>query len=252
MKNVAKERMLNGQVALGIFGNIPSPEITKIIGKSGLDFLVIDYEHGGMNIETLGRQIDVMDSTLCTPLARVPALNEGEVKKVLDAGAFGVMFPMINTKEEAEMAISMMHYPPRGNRGFGAGRASLYAIETVEYMKFVEEGILTILQIENKEGIENIEEIFSVEGFEIAFLGPYDLSFSYGAQGDTHSIEVLDAIDLFLDACKRHNIIPGIMSNYEEMNKHIEMGFKFLIIGFDAGIFHSGIKNYIKNSKIKK
>ena len=159
MKNVAKEKMLNGQVALGIFGNIPSPEITKIIGKSGLDFLVIDYEHGGMNIETLGRQIDVMDSTLCTPLARVPALNEGEVKKVLDAGAFGVMFPMINTKEEAEMAISMMHYPPRGNRGFGAGRASLYAIETVEYMKFVEEGILTILQIENKEGIENIEEI---------------------------------------------------------------------------------------------
>ncbi len=250
MKNVAKEKLLRGEVVLGIFGNIPSPEITKIIGKSGLDFVVIDYEHGGMNIETLGRQIDCMDSDSCAPLARVPDLDEGEVKKILDAGAFGVMFPKINTKEEAKKAISMMHYPPRGIRGFGAGRASLYAIETVEYMKFVEEGMLTLLQIETKEGIDNIEEIFSVDGFEVAFLGPYDLSFSYGAGGNTHSIEVLDAIDIFLDACDRHGIIPGIMSNYKEMNKHIEMGFKFVIVGFDAGMLYGAIRDYIKKADV--
>lgn len=250
MRNIAKEKLMRGEVTLGIFSNIPSPEITKIIGKSGLDFLVIDYEHGGMNIETLGRQIDCMDSDSCAPLARVPDIDEGEVKKVLDAGAFGVMFPKINTKEEAERAISMMHYPPRGTRGFGAGRASLYAIESAEYMKFVEEGILTILQIETKEGVDNIEEILSTEGFEAAFLGPYDLSFSYGAAGNTHSREVLDAIDVFLEACERHNIIPGIMSNYEEMEKHIRMGFKFIIVGFDAGMLHGAIKQYLKKADL--
>lgn len=248
MKNVAKEKLVQGQVALGIFGNIPSPEITKIIAKSGLDFVVIDYEHGGMNIETLGRQIDCMDSRYCAPLARVPELDEGEVKKVLDAGAFGIMFPKIDTPEQAEKAICMMHYPPRGTRGFGAGRASLYAIETAKYMDFVKEGMLTILQIESKAGVDNIEEIFSVDGFEVAFLGPYDLSFSYGTGGNTQSSEVLDAIDIFLDACERHHIIPGIMSSYREMNKHIEMGFKFLIVGFDAGIFYGAIQDHIKKA----
>lgn len=251
MKNIAKEKLLQGQVTLGIFVNIPSPEVSKIVSKSGMDFVVIDYEHGGMNIETLGRQIDCMDARYCTPLARVPELNEGEVKKVLDAGAFGIMFPKIDSKADAEKAVSMMHYPPRGTRGFGAGRASLYAMEMVKYLEFVEEGMLTILQIESKAGVDNIEEIFSVDGFEAAFLGPYDLSFSYGTGGDPQSSEVLDAIDIFLDACQRHNKIPGIMSNYQEMNKHIEMGFKFVIVGFDAGMLYGAMQDYIQKAGLK-
>lgn len=235
MINTLKKKLMNGEPAIGTFVGINSQEVAWILAGAGYDFLMVDYEHGGMNIETVGQQIMAIKTTDCVPLLRVPTNSYENVKKGLDSGAYGLMFPMTNNAEQAKDSVSYFNYPPKGVRGFGPTRANTFYTKTKEYLEFVDDDqLLLVVQIETKEAVENINEILEVKGVEVAFIGPYDLSFSLGVNGDTTNPLVLEAIDKVLDACERHGVIPGIMTNKNQIQSHLEQGFKFLIFGTDA------------------
>ena len=183
MKNSIKEKLQSGKCVYGPWMMTSSTDTAEILSNVGCDMIMIDGEHGAMGLETAGRLISQIKYTPTTPLLRVPWNDISMVKQGLDTGASGIMIPMINSKEEAELAVQYCHYPPKGVRGFGAGRASLFGINSESYLRYAKEEILVILQIEHFKAVEAIDEILSVPGIDVAFIGPFDLSTSMGMMG---------------------------------------------------------------------
>jgi len=168
-------------------------DTAEIISYAGADCIMIDGEHGSMDIETAGRMVSLIKNTKTSPLLRVAYNEISLVKRGLDTGASGIMIPMVNTKEEAMKAVQLCKYPPIGIRGMGASRAVLFgagADEYADYYSKANDEILVIIQIEHYIAVENIEEILSVPGIDIAFVGPADMSMSMGLSGQMNHPDV--------------------------------------------------------------
>ncbi|MBM7608430.1 2-keto-3-deoxy-L-rhamnonate aldolase RhmA [Lysinibacillus composti] len=249
MKNSLKEKLKSGKCVYGPFMMTASTDTAEILANVGCDMIMIDGEHGAMGFETAGKMISQIKYTQTTPLLRVPWNDLTMVKQGLDTGASGIMIPMINSKEEAERAIQYCHYPPNGVRGFGAGRASLFGINTESYWEYAKEELLVILQVEHVKAVENIDEILSVPGIDVVFIGPMDLSVSMGVKGELDHPDMQAAYSKVLDACQKHNIVPGIMTQPNLMKKHIDLGFRFLLGGIDAMFIHQGAKQLLEEFK---
>ncbi|WP_394231916.1 HpcH/HpaI aldolase/citrate lyase family protein [Niallia oryzisoli] len=247
-KNTLKEKIDQNKKVFGTWIMTNSLDNAEILGHTGVDFIMIDAEHGSMDLESAGRMVSVIRGTQATPLLRVAGNEKSLIKKGLDTGASGVMIPMVNTKEEAEEAVSYCKYPPVGVRGMGAGRAVLFGAAAEEYEDYyskANEEVLVILQIEHHTAVENIEEILSVPNIDIAFIGPYDLSTSMGLQGQVNHPDVLKNYQKVIEACEKFNVIPGIMTWTDGIQQHLEMGFKFLLGGMDGAILYNGVKSLV-------
>ena len=244
MLNKCKEKILNGEPVIGTFVTVNSIEVAQILATAGYDFLMIDGEHGAMGLETAGRQIEIMKH-YTTPLLRIPYLDIIQAKKGMDSGAYGLMVPMIKKKEEVERFVDLTTYPPEGSRGCGATRANCFYTKADDYFKFVKNDILRIVQIETVEALDAIDDILSVGNIDVAFLGPYDMSFALGVPGDVSGEKVSNAAKKIADACKRHNVCAGIMTNASDMKKHMDMGYRFLLDGLDSVMLYSAAKNSI-------
>jgi 2-keto-3-deoxy-L-rhamnonate aldolase RhmA len=251
-KNSLKEKLDQKEKVFGTWIMTNSLDNAEILGHTGADFIMIDAEHGSMDIETAGRMVSVIRGTQATPLIRVAENEKSWVKRGLDTGAEGVMIPMVNSKEEAEQAVSFSKYPPVGIRGTGAGRAVLFGAAAEEYEDYYGQAnneVLVILQIEHYTAVENIDEILSVPGIDIAFVGPYDLSTSIGLPGQMNHPEVLMNFKKVVEACEKHNVIPGIMTWTDGIEQHLKMGFKFLLGGIDGAILYTGVKQLVNEFK---
>jgi 2-keto-3-deoxy-L-rhamnonate aldolase RhmA len=251
-KNMLKEKLNQNEAVFGTWIMTNSLDNAEILAHTGTDFIMIDAEHGSMDLETAGRMVSVMRGTQTTPLIRVAGNEVPIIKRGLDTGVSGVMIPMVNTKEEAEQAVSSCKYPPVGIRGTGAGRAVLFGTDAEEFEEYYTQAndeVLVIVQIEHHTAVENIEEILSVPNIDIAFVGPYDLSTSMGLQGQLNHPEVQKSCQKVIEACEKHNVIPGIMSWTEGMEQHLDMGFKFLIAGIDGAILYNGVKELVNEFK---
>lgn len=251
-KNTLKERLNQKQAVFGTWIMTNSLDNAEILAHTGTDFIMIDAEHGSMDIETAGRMVSVIRGTQTTSLIRVAGNELSLIKRGLDTGAEGVMIPMVNTKEEAEQAVSFCKYPPVGVRGIGAGRAVLFgagAEEFEDYYAQANDQTLVIVQIEHYTAVENIKEILSVPGIDIAFVGPYDLSTSMGLQGQLNHLEVQKSCQKVIEACKKYNVTPGIMTWTDGMEQHLNMGFKFLLGGIDGAILYDGVKQLVNEFK---
>lgn len=211
--NTTKKKLKEGLPVLGTMLTINSVENAQILSKVGYDYLLVDYEHGGMNIETLGQQILAIKNSPTTPLVRIPSNTSENVKKALDSGAYGIMLPMVKDSKDVESFISYSNFPPNGIRGFGPGRASDFFISANEYFDFERDNILRIIQIETKEALDNIDQILSLGGIDVAFVGPYDLSFGLGVPRDINNKELKQAVELVGKKCKEYGLAAGIMSN---------------------------------------
>ncbi|MFQ6004830.1 MAG: HpcH/HpaI aldolase/citrate lyase family protein [Woeseia sp.] len=266
--NRAIETLEDGQPVFGLFTSDFSLTNARALAGSDLDFIFIDMEHSPFDTETLRTfllgmtdkarilekgsvQMDV------TPLVRVPMYGrEGLqflVKQVLDVGAFGIVFPFISTKEEAVNAVASMRYPqqrgdaapdPRGLRGASPGLASWFW-GTDDYMQRADVwpldpagDLLAVLQIESREGVDNIDEIAAVPGVGAIFIGPFDLSISYGVIGQTDHPDMAAAMKRILAACKANNIPCGLTTSTDSVKAYLEEGYTFNTIGYwnDAGI----------------
>ena len=262
------ETIADGKPAFGIFSGDFSLANARALATSDLDFIFIDMEHTPYDLETLqtfllgmtnkkrllekdNLQMDV------TPLVRIP-MNGREnlqwlVKQVLDVGAFGIVFPYVETREETENAISSMRYPqrrgdaamePAGTRGASPGIASWFwgaadYFDRADVWPLDPRGeLLAVIQIESRKGVKNIEEIAAVPGIGAIFIGPSDLSISYGVPGQRDHPEVAAGMKKVLGVCKRRNIPCGLTTSADSVEQYLEEGYSFVTVGYwnDAGI----------------
>lgn len=223
--------------SIGTWLTIYSEAIAEILCNSGYDWITVDLEHTPISLSQAEKLIRVIDLCGVKPFVRVSSNNEAEIKKVLDFGAKGIIVPMVNNIEDTKKAIASTFYPPEGNRGMGLYRAQGYGDEEkkMKYISSTSRDIELYVNIESKEAVENIDEIFDsdISGY---FLGPYDLSASIGSPGKFETIEFIDIEKKILKAAEKYNISKGVHvvePHIEDFNKKLSDGYDLIAFSVD-------------------
>lgn len=244
-KNTLKEKLGQGKTCVGVWQQIDHLHAGEIQAMAGWDFILYDMEHSVMEFHTVQSMMQIAARFGPTPVIRLAANDPVFFKKALDIGAEGLVVPMVNNQDGAAEAVRYSQYPPVGIRGWGPGRVAGYGLDDYEYFAtFAREEILLIVQIETQEGLDNLDEILSVEGIGAALIGPNDLSISLGIKGQFDNSKFTDAVKLLLDKCKKHNIIPGItgVADAEAVKKRADQGFRFIPYYSDIGLLASATR----------
>jgi len=240
MRNELKRRLSRGEQVYGTWITVESPMATEMLSSLGFDYFVFDTEHSPLDIymaQTLMQAMRGYSKT--TPIVRVNWNDLVQIKRALDIGAYGVLVPWVNNKEEAEMAVKATRYAPNGLRGCGPRRAAMF---DPDYLQTADDEILVICQIETKEAVENIEEIVSVEGVDVSYIGPADLSASYGHLGNQSHPDVQKAIDRVFDATKAAGKATGVhQASGKTIEDRMEKGYNFITIGNDLIYMKNGV-----------
>ena len=233
-ENGFRRRACAGEVLVGTIVSLNSPQAAEILSDTGFDWLFIDAEHGThdpLAVESLIQATG--DRTPC--LVRIPVHEETWIEKMLDVGASGIIAPQVNTVAQAEQVVNYAKYPPQGERGVGIARAHRYGAEFETYLAQANDSLLTVIQIEHKDAVENVRELAVVEGVDVLFIGPYDLSTSMGIPGQVHDPAVQEAIAKVLEVCQEVGKIPGIFGIAPDVvSQYIDMGFTLVGIGVDT------------------
>lgn len=222
--------------------SIGHPAIAELSSALDFDLVFLDTEHASTSVETLENMLrGVAAGGDAAPIVRVPWNDQVRIKRALDAGAQGVMAPMIDTREEAESFVAAVRYPPAGNRGVAPVRASGYVTEFEEYVETANERILTIAQIETERGVKNAGGIAAVEDLDALFVGPADLSTALGHFGRPDHKEVDDAIESVVEAAHDEGTAVGtIATDPEDIPHWMDRGMDFLVVGLDVGYLAEG------------
>jgi len=249
LRNELKRRLKRDEQTYGSWVTIESPMCTELLSTLGFDYFVFDTEHSPLDIYKVQTLMQAMRDQGTTPIVR-PWWNDiVAIKRALDIGAYGVLVPWINSKEEAELAVKATQYAPEGLRGCGPRRASLF---DPEYYETVADEIIVICQIETKKAVENIEDIVSVEGVDVSYIGPADLSASYGHLNNHSHPEVQKAIDKVYDATKAAGKAAGVhLGSGKTIKDRMEKGYNFITIGNDLIYLKNGVNDHMKSLGIK-
>jgi len=235
MKNRLKEKFQNHDLTLGLWVTLESASITEIATVMGLDWILVDAEHGHLDLKEIMEHVRATRNTDTTPLVRIEEIEQGNIKRVLDIGAEGILVPQVRTAEDVATAIRFAKYPPVGVRGIGAERATRWAMGIQGYTATANENILVIPLIENMDAVHNFESILSVPGIDAIFFGPHDLAASCGYLGEWAHPQVMEHIFTMRRAAEAAGLPTGIMTaNPAEARKRREQGFNMLAIGIDT------------------
>ncbi|MGO9457337.1 MAG: HpcH/HpaI aldolase family protein [Acidimicrobiales bacterium] len=239
-ENALRKIWQQGGVALGGWLTVPSAMSAEIFANCGFDWVCVDMQHGLIDEADMIHMLQGISSTDTVPLVRVPRNDAGIIGKSLDAGAWGVIVPMVCSRAEAQAAVSACRYAPDGIRSYGPLRANYYA--GFDYYERANREVLCIVMVETRGAVADVEEIVSVQGVDAVYIGPADLSVTLGLPpGPDNSDPVFsDALDQVLDACRRHNVVPGIAGNASTAGKRLAQGFQLVEVASDAGILAHG------------
>lgn len=235
--NRLKEIWARDEAAIGAWCTVPSSLSAEIMAHCGVDWACIDTQHGSIDYSDVLPMLQAISTTDTVPIVRVQWNDPGFIMKMLDAGAYGVIVPMVNTREQAKMAIDACRYAPQGARSYGPGRAVMYA--GGDYFQKANETVLCFCMIETAESIENAEEIISTPGLDGVYIGPSDLSVSLGLPPapDQADASFNAALDKVLTLCKKYQVVPGVHCATPSIaKKRIEQGFRFVEMCDDAGM----------------
>ena len=249
-KNQIKEIWKKGSVAVNGWLSIPSSITAEAMSKLGWDSLTIDLQHGLNDYSTSLPMLQAISASNTVPFARVPWNEPGIIMKMLDAGVYGIISPMINTKEDCEKFVSYCMYPPLGQRSYGPTRALMYAGE--DYYEYANSEIIKLAMIETKSGVENLDEILSVKNLDGIYIGPADMSIAYGLNPkfDVKENPVYDNIKNIVKKTKEFNKVAGIHNGSVEYAKEmIDLGFQFITISSDLRSMKDSAKNTIEKMK---
>lgn len=241
-KNRLKERLQNRENVFGCWTMLGNPHATEILALAGFDYLILDQEHGLGDPSSLSLQLQAASATETTPVVRVPWNDHVYLKRVLDAGAEGVMIPSVETAEEARAAVAACRYPLQGRRGTAAStvRASSYGMAP-DYVATCADNLLIVLQIESAKGVENIDSILEVEGIDVMFIGPYDLSGTVGQLGNIKHPEVARLIEHAEARIKAKGLPMGTVPHpgctWKDM---FARGYQFVNAGSDVARLRDG------------
>jgi 4-hydroxy-2-oxoheptanedioate aldolase len=239
MKNVALSKWKDGAASPGAWINLPELHTAELLARMGFDWLCFDLQHGLMSYSHLLNLIPAISGTSTSPLVRVTSNDAGQIGRALDAGAHGVIVPMINTAEQAERAVAACRYPSAGIRSCGPMRGAM--LEGLEYLSSANAEIACVVMIETAEGLANVEAIAAIDGVDGIFIGPMDLCYGLGlAPGDFAAPEFGAAIERIQAACKQAGIAVGLFGYTPELaGKALQDGFQFVSVGTDIGFLLS-------------
>jgi len=228
-----------GRTAVGSWINTCSAVTAELMAAVGFDFLAVDAEHSAADLPQAQALFQAIraGSPDCAPLVRLPGHDYAMVKRFLDAGALGVIAPLINAPEQAEEVVRAVKYPPEGARGVGFCRANMYGMRFEEEMRSANDRTLVCVQIEHADGVERADEILSVPGVDAAFIGPYDLSASMGITGQLNHPQMQAARRRVLEAAGRHGVAAGIHVVRPDVDEFMERwreGYRFIAYSLDV------------------
>ena len=230
-RNETKAKLLAGEPVLGAFVNLPSPAYVELLGWSGYDFAILDAEHGPPSPETVENMVRAADASGITPITRVAVNLQQNLLRYLDTGSLGVQTPMVNTAEEARAAVAAIRFPPLGTRGLATTRASQFGIgQTLgDYVRDANEQLMAVVQVETVAAINNLDDIVSVPGIDVVFIGPTDLSSSMGFPGETSRSEVTNAIEGAGRRIVQAGLVAGtLVSDPDQYHLRRRQGFRYL------------------------
>lgn len=231
-----KKALRSGDLTVGSWITLGSTAIAEILAKAGYDWLVVDLEHSTISLEQAGDLIRVIDLVGSVPLVRLTSNDAEQVKRIMDAGAHGVVVPMVNTREEAEKAVAATRYAPLGNRGVGLARAQGYGASFPEYLEWQKNDPIVVVQIEHEKALLNLEEIFSVPGVDAFIIGPYDLSCSMSIPGEFDNPEFLEAMEFIRTTGQKMGCTSGlhiVEPDRERLRHVIGEGYRFIAYSVD-------------------
>ncbi len=241
--NRIKEKFRRGQAVAGIGLSVPNPILANALSKVGFDFMLFDMEHSSVDRAVLPSLMIAIEASETEAIVRVPWNDFVIVKQVLDSGVYNIIFPMINSAEEARQAVAATRYPPDGIRGSGPWLSSGYGAYTAEYMKRSNDEVGVFIQIEQQKAVDNMEEILSVEGVYGTFCGPSDLSFSLGKFPGEAVGEVTERFEKIMEVCQKNNVAFGLStSGPDDAKSWLNKGAKLVTLGGDMGFALDGAR----------
>jgi 2-dehydro-3-deoxyglucarate aldolase/4-hydroxy-2-oxoheptanedioate aldolase len=252
-RNHVKEKIRAGGVSIGTFVfEFNTTGVARLAAEAGAEFTVFDMEHTGWSVETIRMLIASSRSTDMIPLVRVPATEYHFVARALDAGAMGVMVPMVESAAQAGSIVQFAKYPPVGRRGaaFGVAHDDYSGGDIVEKIASANRETLLIAQIETAQGVRSVDEIAAVEGIDVLWIGHFDLTNSLGIPGQFEHPKFRESLDLVLDACRRHGKTPGFMAgDVSGGKKLLDAGFRLLAYGGDLWLYQTALRDGIRALK---
>lgn len=249
--NPLKAALERGDVLTGLWLALASAEVAEIAGQAGFDWCLIDGEHGPNTLQTISAQLRALAGGPCQPVLRLPAGEDWMIKQALDLGVQTLVIPMVHTADDAKRLVKATQYPPRGTRGMGAAlaRASQYG-QITDYGASANDQICLFVQIESVLGLENVEEIASIEGVHGLFAGPADLSADMGFPGNPAAPEVQRALNNIYAAARSHGKFAGTITfDTSDISRQVEKGVQFLGVGGDAMIMAQAFRNLARITK---
>lgn len=244
MINSIRERALNRELLTGTFLSLGNSVTVEMAGNSGFDWLLIDLEHGVGSHSDLLHQIQAADTTPAAPFVRIENNDTPRFKRVLDLGASGIMVPYLSSVEEAEYAVSAMRYPPRGIRGVAkVTRGPSFGADFEEYFERGHELLTTIIQIETAEALNAIEGIAAVDGVDVLFVGPNDLTVNMGIREQFDHPDYIAARKKVAETAKNAGKAAGILlGNPDQIEEAIDQGYTFIALGSDIALVNNGMR----------
>lgn len=251
--NKILQKLKNGQPTRGVWLGIPSVHSVRLLARLPLDWMVIDMEHAPTSLETMTNMVAaVSEANGPQPVVRLSQVSSENIKSALDAGAAGIIAPMVNTGEDAALVVSLAKLPPVGSRSFGSSYAGMTWGQTMaENVKASNDQIMAAVQVENKIALENLDDIFSTPHLDMVLVGPLDLSLSLGVDyfSGKPSPVLDEALESIKAASRKYNVPLGIYcSSAEIARKCIEQGFLFVNIAHDTNILVEGVRQALKES----
>ena len=241
MKNL-KTRLRQGEALFGCWLNVGSSITAEIVGAAGFDWVLIDFEHGAGSEQDILHQLQALEHTPAAAMVRVESSERQRAHRVLDFGAEGVMFPQIRNVEEARKVADAMRYQPEGIRGVAKmTRSSRFGVDFEEYRARQEEQLVGIVQIENEGILNSLDAVAAIEGVDVLFIGPVDLSLTLGTYGQKDHPRFREALRATADAARKAGKAAGVlMQSLDEFQSYYDLGFRFIACGSDSGFVFAG------------
>ena len=236
MNNSLKDKLRSNKLTVGSWITLGHPSVAEILSTAGYDWLVVDMEHTTISIEQAGDLIRVIDLCGVAPLVRLTSNQPDQIKRVMDAGAHGIVVPMVNSVDDAVRAVAATRYAPQGIRGVGLARAQKYGSGFTDYFEWQKDGPVVIVQIEHKDALDHLEAIFSVTGLDGFIIGPYDLSCSMGIPGEFERPEFKTAMNQILTTGLRMKFPAGlhiVEPDPSRLRQVIDEGYRFIAYSVD-------------------
>ena len=247
-KNFLKEKFEKNLITIGTWNIINSPMVVEVIASSGIDFIVIDAEHGSINYETAQTMVSICEGYNVTPIMRVGEINESLILRALDIGVHGIQLPDVVTVEDAQNVVKYSKYPPIGVRGFTPySKAGLYDVRNGPVLpKIANENVIVIINVEGEEAFSNLNEIAKTDGVDVIFIGLFDLSKSLGIPGEVENTRVTQKLNEAIKVIHGNNKKVGsIATNIKMLETLKTKGIDYLTYSVDTGVIKESYEHMV-------